>query len=177
MNLKLELVKLPDEDLLLGCGLLGSLLSSRLLGSGLLSCGVLGSLGLLGSGLLLGSLLCGGLLSSLGLLLGLGGNGELEATSALLAGSTTSNNLLGSDHLLQRDPDVDLSLGGVSDLVVGHDVLEDSLAGRTVPLLQGLDGGGDHAGEGWVGGGDLGLGGLLDLRGSNLLCDISHGEL
>merc|ERR1740128_80666 len=132
---------------------------------------------ILEASLLLGGLLSGGLLGSLGLLLCLRGNGELEATSPLLAGSTTSNNLLGSDHLLQRDPDVDLSLGGVSDLVVGHDVLEDSLAGRTVPLLQGLDGGGDHAGEGRVGGRDLGLGGLLDLRGSNFLCDISHGEL
>merc|ERR1712127_389616 len=189
MNMKDDRMKILEASLLLsrllGGGLLGSwllgggLLCGGLLGSRLLCCNLLGSrlLGCLLSGRFLGSLLCGGLLSSLGLLLGLGSNRELEATSALLAGSTSSHNLLGSDHLLQRDPDVDLSLGGISDLVVGHDVLEDSLAGRTVPLLQGLDGGGDHAGEGWVGGGDLGLGGLLDLRGSNFLCDISHGEL
>merc|ERR1712127_1170809 len=184
MNMKDDRMKILEASLLLSRLLGGRLLGGGLLGSWLLGGGLLCG-GLLGSRLLcchlsgrfLGSLLCGGLLGSLGLLLGLGSNRELEATSALLAGSTSSHNLLGSDHLLQRDPDVDLSLGGVSDLVVGHDVLEDSLAGRTVPLLQGLDGGGDHAGEGRVGGRDLGLGGLLDLRGSNFLCDISHGEL
>merc|ERR1719305_2173928 len=135
---------------LLGGGFLGGLLCSGLLGS-LLSSGLLGLLG-------------GGLLG-LGLLLGLGGDGKLEASSSLLSGGTASNNLLGGDHLLECEPNADLSLGGIGDLVVGHDVLKDGLAGGTVPLLQGLDSGGDHVGEGRVGGGDLGLGGLLDLRG------------
>merc|ERR1711934_842866 len=174
---------------LLGGGLLGSgLLGGGLLGSGLLSCGLLG--GLLGSRLLGGLLsgrLLGGLLSSgllgllgggllgLGLLLGLGGDGKLEASSSLLSGGTASNNLLGGDHLLECEPDADLSLGGIGDLVVGHDVLKDGLAGGTVPFLQGLDGGGDHGGEGRVGGGDLGLGGLLDLRGGGSRHDVCVG--
>merc|ERR1712037_486954 len=146
-----------EHLLLLGGGLLGGrLLSSWLLGSGLLS------------------LLSGGLLG-LGLLLGLWGDGKLEASSSLLAGGTASNDLLGGDHLLECEPDADLSLGGIGDLVIGHDVLEDGLAGGTVPLLQGLDGGGDHVGEGRVGGGDLGLGGLLDLRGGGSRHDVCIG--
>merc|ERR1712012_1114025 len=52
-------------------------------------------------------------------------------------------------------------LGGVH-LVVGHDVLEDGLAGGSLLVLQPLDGSGDHAGVGGVG---SGLGGLLGLGG------------
>merc|ERR1740128_1542161 len=105
MNMKDDRMKILEASLLLSGLLGGGLLSGRLLGGGLLGSRLLCCLL---SGRFLGSLLCGGLLGSLGLLLCLRGNGELEATSALLAGSTTSNNLLGSDHLLQRDPDVDL---------------------------------------------------------------------
>merc|ERR1740128_1323326 len=118
-----------EHLLLLGGGLLGSgLLGSGLLGGGLLSgrllsSGLLG--GLLGSGLLdgllccrlLGGLLCSGLLG-LRLLLGLGGDGKLETSSSLLSGGTASNDLLGGDHLLECEPDADLSLGGIGDLVV-----------------------------------------------------------
>merc|ERR1712061_248574 len=128
------------EDLLLrdllGGGLLGCGLGS-LLGSGLLSCG-LGSL--LGSGLL-SSVLLGSL--GLGLLLG-----KLEGsrgTSALdlLQGSS-------SDALLQGQTKAHSGFLLVSDLVVGDDVLQDGLAGRTRALLQGLDSSGNHDGEGRV---------------------------
>ena len=74
--------------------------------------------------------------------------------------------LLGNS-MFEGHADLDGSLGGFN-LVVGTDVLEDGLSARAVPLLEGLDGGGDHGGEGRVGGGGLGLGsGLLGLGGSS----------
>merc|ERR1712012_764904 len=138
MNMRGKISK--DDLLLLG----GGLLCCGLLGSGLLCLG-----GPLGSRLLSG-LLCLGLLGGLWLLLGLGGSGQLEASSSLLAGSATSDDLLGSNHLLEGEPHSDLGLGGISDLVVGDDVLQDSLTAGSVPLLEGLDGSGDHAGVGRV---------------------------
>merc|ERR550534_3456078 len=99
---------------------------------------------LLGGGLL-GGLLCCLLRSWLLGLLGLGLlgcrllGGQLEASCSLLA-----------------------SGGGGVHLVVGHDVLEDGLAGGSLLVLQPLDGSGDHAGVGGVG---SGLGGLLGLGG------------
>merc|ERR1719400_1164523 len=110
-----------------------------LLGGGLLGwlLGRLLGCGLLG-GLRLGSLGFLGLLG-LGLLsLGLLG-GQLEASCSLLA-----------------------SGGGSHNLVVGNDVLEDGLAGRSLLVLQALDGSSDHAGIGGVGGR---LGSLLGLGG------------
>merc|ERR1712165_400076 len=138
---------------LLGCRLLGGLLGSWLL------CGLLGLGSLLGSGLL-GSL---GLLGLLGLgLLGLGLlGGQLEASSSLLASSGSGNNLLGSDHLPEGELDTDGSLVSLN-LVVGNDVLEDGLAGGSLLVLEGLDGGNNHVGVGRVSGR---LGGLLGLGG------------
>merc|ERR1719385_59227 len=133
---------LCEDLLLLGCGLLGWLLR-RLLG-----CRLLGSLWLLG-------LLCLGLLGLW--LLG----GQLEASCSLLASGGGGHDLLGGDHLPQGELDAHAGLGGVH-LVVGHDVLEDSLAGGSLLVLQPLDGSGDHAGVGGVG---SGLGGLLGLGG------------
>merc|ERR1712127_743264 len=156
--------------LLLGGRLLGSrLLSSGLLGSGLLGSRLLGSGllgGLLGSGLLgdlLGSgLLCLGLLSS-GLL------GDLLLSklvrSSSLAGSLGLLEVTSSNCPLEGHADVDSGLGGIN-LVVGADVLEDGLAGGASPVLQGCDGGSNHDRVLGVGSRDLGLGGLLDLRGS-----------
>merc|ERR1719178_294935 len=144
---------LCEDLLLLGGGLLGRLL--RLLGGGLLGGLWLGSLGLLG---LLG---CG--LLGLGLL-----GGQLEASCSLLASGGSSHNLLGGDHLPQSELDAHASLGGV-DLVVGNDVLEDGLAGGSLLVLQALDGSGDHAGIGGVGGR---LGSLLGLGG---FCSGRHG--
>merc|ERR1711992_486908 len=117
---------------LLGSGLLGSwLLGSWLLCGGLLGCLLGLSSGLLGLGGLLGGLL--GLLGSR-LLLGLNGLGglwllsELEGSSSLLASSSSSDDSLGGDQLLQGEPDTSSSLGSVN-LVVGTDVLQDGLAG------------------------------------------------
>merc|ERR1711936_668258 len=161
---------LAEDLLLLGGGLLGGLLCR------LLRCWLLGSLGLGG---LLGGLLCRllrcWLLGSLGLggllgggLLGLGLlgcgllGGQLEASCSLLASGGGGHDLLGGDHLPQGELDAHAGLGGVH-LVVGHDVLEDGLAGGSLLVLQPLDGSGDHAGVGGVGsgfGGLLGLGGL-----------------
>merc|ERR1719374_130196 len=123
----------------------GSLLCGGLLGGGLLGLG-----GLLGSRLLSG-LLCLGLFGSLWLLLGLGSSRQLEASSSLLSCSTSSDDLLGSNHLLEGEPHSDLGLGSISDLVVGDDVLEDSLTAGAVPLLKGLDGSSDHVGIGRMG--------------------------
>ena len=136
---------------LLGClGLLGSGLLSGLLGSRLLG-------GLLGSGLL--GLLGGGLLLGGSLLLGLLNLDQLELASSLAG---LLGHLQGSllDASLQGHAEVLSGLGGVH-LVVGADVLEDSLAGGASPVLQRGDGGGDHDGVLGVGGGGLGLGGLL----------------
>merc|ERR1719350_2295828 len=132
---------LCEDLLLLGGGLLGWLLR-------LLSCGLLGSLGLF-------CLLCCGLLS-LGLL-----GGQLEASCSLLASGGGSHNLLGGNHLPQGELDAHASLSGVH-LVVGNDVLEDGLAGGSLLILQALDGSSDHAGIGGVGGR---LGSLLGLGG------------
>merc|ERR1711890_151501 len=128
--------------LLLG-RLLGSLLSSRLLGllgSRFLSC--LWLLGFLSSGLLglLGlRLLCLGLLS-----------GQLVAASSLPASSSSSHDSLGGDHLPQGELDTDSSLGSVH-LVVGNDSLQDGLAGGALLVSQLLDGSLDHGGIGRVG--------------------------
>merc|ERR1712073_167077 len=126
---------LAEDLLLLGGGLLGGLLC-RLLGGGLL--GLLGS-GLLGGLRLLGSRLLGllglGLLSC-GLL-----SGQLEASCSLLASGGGGHDLLGGDHLPQGELDAHAGLGGVH-LVVGHDVLEDGLAGGCLLGLGGLGSGG-----------------------------------
>merc|ERR550539_1465213 len=166
------------KDILLLCCLLGSRLLGSLLGSGLLSSGLLGSLRLgsllsLGLGSLLGSGLLGslGLLSLLGLgllgsglslgllsLLGLGllGSGllggQLEGASSLLASSSSRHRLLGSNQLPQGKLHTDGGLVGVGHLVVGDDVLEDGLAGGSLLVLEGLDGGHDHVGVRGVGG-------------------------
>merc|ERR1740116_805727 len=123
-----------------------------LLGGGLLCCWLLSLLGsrLLG-GLRLGSLGLLGLLGSRLLSLGLLG-GQLEASCSLLASGGGSHNGLGGVHL-----------------VVGNDVLEDGLAGGSLLVLQALDGSGDHAGIGGVGGR---LGSLLGLGG---FCSSRHG--
>merc|ERR1712129_202026 len=153
------------ERHLLLCCLLGSRLLGSLLGSRLLSSGLLGSLGL-GSllSLRLGSLLGSRLLSLLGL--GLLGSrlldGQLEGTSSLLASSSSSHHLLGSNQLPQGKLDTDGGLVGIGHLVVGDDVLEDGLAGGSLLVLEGLDGGHNHVGVRGVGGR---LGGLLHLGG------------
>merc|ERR1712110_720203 len=175
--------------LFLGSSLLGGLLSSRLLchrllcrrllSSRLLSGGLLGSLlcsgflssGLLGSRLLggfLGWLLCSGLLGLR--LLGCGlFSGKLEGAGTLLAGSSGGHQTLGGNQLLQREPDSHGSLGRVN-LVVGHHVLEDGLAGASLLVTERLDGGLDHGGVGRVGGGHLGLGGFLGGCGRHVVC-------
>merc|ERR1711894_700977 len=130
-------------------GLLGSrLLGSRLLG-GLLSSRLLG-LGLLGLRLL-----------SLGLL-----SRQFEGASSLLASSSGKHQLLGSEHLLESQTDTDGGLSSV-DLVVGHDVLEDGLAGGTLLVCQLLDGSCDHGSVRRVGSSYLGLGSLLGLGSSS----------
>merc|ERR1712204_124304 len=142
----------------------------------LLSSWFLGSLGLgsllsLGLGSLLGSGLLGSrLLSLLGL--GLLGSrllgGQLEGASSLLASSSSSHHLLGSNQLPQGKLDTDGGLVGIGHLVVGDDVLEDGLAGGTLLVLEGLDGGHNHVDVRGVGGrlgGLLHLGGLSDLGG------------
>merc|ERR1719153_1539544 len=167
-----EMRLLCEDLLLLGGRLLGWLL--RLLGGGLLGSLWLGGLlcrllSLLGSrllgGLRLGSL---GLLGLLGLgLLSLGLlGGQLEASCSLLASGSSSHNLLGGNHLPQGELDANASLSRIH-LVVGNDVLQDGLAGGSLLVLQPLDGSGDHAGIGRVGGrlgGLLGLGGLGSSR-------------
>merc|ERR1712079_484317 len=158
--------------LLLGCCLLSSFLGSRLLGS-LLSCRLLGSflgcrllcrllwllhfLWLLGLGLL--GLLCLGLLGW-----------KLEGSGTFLASSSGSNNFLGSNHLLKSNTNG--SLGGIN-FVVGHNVLEDSLAGRALLVTKTLDGSCDHGGICWVGSRGLGLGSLLGFWSSS----VSHVEI
>merc|ERR1719278_1774267 len=146
---------LCEDLLLLGGGLLGRLL--RLLGG--LRLGSLGLLGLLGLGLL-----------SLGLL-----GGQLEASCSLLASGGSSLNLLGGDHLPQSELDAHASLSGVH-LVVGNDVLEDGLAGGSLLVLQPLDGSGDHAGIGGVGGRLGSLLGLGGLGGSRHGFDVRAGS-
>merc|ERR1712137_568303 len=115
--------------------------------------------------LLLGGGLLGGLLCRLlgGGLLGLLGSGLLGGLRLLGSGllGLLGLGLLGCDHLPQGELDTHAGLGGVH-LVVGHDVLEDGLAGGSLLVLQPLDGSGDHAGVGGVG---SGLGRLLGLGG------------
>merc|ERR1719251_466854 len=150
--------------------------SSLLLGSSLFS----GGLGLLNWSLF-DDLLLGGSLWFLGLgsLLGLGGlrlgllGGELEGSSALLSGGSSSDNRLGVDQLLESDPHTAGGLGSVH-LVVGADVLQDGLAGGTLLVSESLDGSLDHAGVGGVGGGGLGLG--SSLLGSRSSGGGSHDE-
>merc|ERR1719273_563325 len=185
---------------LLGSRLLGSLLGSGLLSSGLLGSLRLGSLLSLGLGSLLGSRLLGsllgsrllssGLLGSLRLgsllslrllsLLGLGllGSGllggQFEGASSLLASSSSRHHLLGSNQLPQGKLHTDGGLVGIGHLVVGDDVLEDGLAGGSLLVFEGLDGGHDHVGVRGVGGrlgSLLHLGGLGDLGG----CLFGHG--
>merc|ERR1712121_68891 len=135
---------------------LGSLLSSWLLG--LLGSWFLSSLSLLSSRILR--------LLSLGLL-----SWELEGSSSLLASSSSRHQLLGSEHLLERQTDTNSSLGSVH-LVVGHDVLEDGLAGGTLLVCQSLDGSFNHSSVRRVGSSYLRLRSLLGLRSSS----FSHGE-
>merc|ERR1712088_324225 len=109
--------------------------------------------------LLLGGSLLGGLLGSrlLGGLLGLG-----SLLGSGLLGSLGLLGLLGSHHLPEGELDTDGSLVSLN-LVVGNDVLEDGLAGGSLLVLEGLDGGNNHVGVGRVGsrlGGLLGLGGF-----------------
>merc|ERR1712012_1368296 len=165
---------LKDENLLLPGG---SLLGSRLLSSGLLGSWLFGSSWLLGSLGFLGSwLLSSRLLSLLGSRLLLGGlwllgsrllGGQLEGSSSLLTSSSGSNNSLGLNHLLESNPDSGLGLGSIN-LVVGADVLEDGLSGGSSPVLESLDGSLDQGSIGRVGSGCLGLGrSLLGLGSSS----------
>merc|ERR1712045_88417 len=157
---------------LLGCWLLGRwllgcwLLGGRLLGlSGGLLCGLLGLGGLLHWLL--------GLLSSR-LLLGLDGLGslwflsELEGSSSLLTSSSSSDDSLGGDQLLQGEPNTSSSLGSVH-LVVGTDVLQDGLTGGALLVSEGLDGGLDHGGVGGGGSGSLGFGSSSSSHGDVVL--------
>merc|ERR1711909_178498 len=127
-------------------GLGSRLLSSRLLCSrllsllGLLGSWLLSSLGLFSSRLL--GLLSRGFLGLSLLSLGLLGR-QLEGPSSLLASSSGRHQLLSGEHLLESQTDTDCSLGSV-DLVVGHDVLEDGLAGGTLLVCQLLDSGCDR---------------------------------
>merc|ERR1719150_1571215 len=139
---------LSRSSLLLGGGSLSlsrSLLGHLLLGSGL---------GLLGLGL-------GWLLGSLGLL-----GGQLEGSSSLLSSSSGSHDRLGVDQLLESDPH---TAGGLSSvhLVVGADVLQDGLSGRSLLVPESLDGCLDHVGVGRMGSRGLGLGGDLLGLGSS----------
>merc|ERR1719251_350020 len=109
--------------------------SSLLLGSSLFS----GGLGLLNWSLF-DDLLLGGSLWFLGLgglRLGLLG-GELEGSSALLSGGSSSDNRLGFDQLLESNPHTTGGLGSVH-LVVGADVLQDGLTGGTLLVSESLD--------------------------------------
>merc|ERR1719348_948125 len=130
---------------LLGCGLLCYLLGCRLLCSlGLLGSGFLCNLllydllGLLLDNFLGSGFLCNLLLYDLlGLLLdnflGLGFLCLLNFLDLLnlgkLEGSLDWDKFLGSQHLPDSKLDTDLSLGSISDLVVGNNVLEDGLPG------------------------------------------------
>merc|ERR1712080_815492 len=155
-----------SRDLLLfGSSLLGGLLGSLLSGlfsSRLLSCfpcwllssGLLGSLrflGFLGLGLL-------GLLDLLWL-----GNLDNPVLASSLARRSDSLESPLSHSPLEDQAHLDSSLGSIN-LVVGADVLEDGLAGRSSALLQGTDGSGDHDGVLGVG---RRLANLLDLRSSS----------
>merc|ERR1712144_95782 len=131
-------------------------------------------LGSLLSGLL-GSLL-GGLLSFLGSrllslfdLLGLLNLSCLELSSSLASGLSLDNGS-GGESLPEGKLEGSSSLGGIN-LVVGHNILEDGLAGRTSPLLEGLDGGEDHGLEWRMGSGLGDLLGLDDLLGGS---SVSH---
>merc|ERR1712173_221217 len=144
----------------LGCGLLGGLLGSRLLGS-LLSSRLLDGLlclGFLDSGLLDDLLRLGFLDNSL--------LGQLVRSSSLASGLSHLQTA-SSNSPLQSHTQVNSSLGSIN-LVVGTDVLEDGLARRASPVLQGRDGCGDHLSILGVSSRCLGLGGLLHLnRGSS----------
>merc|ERR1719509_396006 len=109
---------------LLGSGFLGSFLGCGFLGSllGLLGCGLLDLLDLFG---LLG-LLSLGLLDLLGLL-GFLNLANLEFTSSLASGLSLDNGS-GSKSLPEGKLQWSSSLGSIN-LVVGHDILEDGLAG------------------------------------------------
>jgi len=126
------------------------LLGGGLLGSGLLGLGGLSLLLLLGGSLLLGCGLLGGSLLFSG--------SQLEGARSTLTLGLDEGLLLnhGLDGLLDEGGKLD----GVN-LVFGSDVLLDGGEGRAVPLLQGLDGGLNHGGGGWVSRGSLGL--LLSL--------------
>lgn len=161
---------------LLLCGsawLLGVLLacgSAWLLSGGLLGCGLLtgGPAWLLGGG---GLLATGGPSALLG---GSGGGGGLGLGQLERSSGASSLDLLQGalgDALPQGQLEADAS-GGLSYLVVGEDVLEDSLTGGAVALLQGVEGGGDHdavLGVGGLGGRLLGLlGGSFGSHGSEM---------
>merc|ERR1719187_262796 len=146
----------------------GSLLSSWLLGSllGRLLCGLLcwflcsllcWFLSLLSCGLL-GSLLSLWLLCLLDLLWLLDLD-NLEAASSLSSGLSSLECSLG-DSTLEGKTDLSGSLGSIH-LVVGHNVLEDGLAGGASAGLEGCDGSSNHHRVFGVGGRGLGLGGLL----------------
>merc|ERR1719360_280502 len=166
---------------LLGGGLLGSrllscgLLGGRFLGSGLLSSRLLRSLlgggllsGLLGSrllsGLLDGGLLCLRLLG-LGLLDLLSLISELVAASSLARGLSHLQHTSG-DFTLQGHTQMDGGLSGIN-LVVGTDVLQDSLTAAASSVLKSLKGSGYHNRVFGVGSRCLGLGGLNDLLGGS----------
>ena len=136
-----------------------SFLGSSFLGSWFLS--------LLGGASLLGSLLrdLGGPLLGLGLLqLG----GQSEGASSLPSRSSGGHNLVGSNQPSERLPHQDGSLGRVN-LVVGQDVFEDGLAGRTLPVSQAPDGVDDHGGVRWMVSRFLGFAGFLRLRDSSTM--------
>merc|ERR1719360_96975 len=155
---------------LLGSRLLGSRLLSSLLGGGLLS-GLLGSRllsGLLGGGLLSG-LLDGGLLSLR--LLGLGLLDLLSLISELVAASSLARGLshlqhTSGDFTLQGHTQMDGGLSSIN-LVVGTDVLQDSLTAAASSVLKSLKGSGYHNRVFGVGSRCLGLGGLNDLLGGS----------
>merc|ERR1712045_1037663 len=112
-------------------------------------------------------LLCLDGFGSLGLL------SQFEGASSLLASSSSSDDSLGGDQLLQGEPDTSGSLGSVH-LVVGTDVLQDGLTGGALLVSEGLDGSLDHGGVGGVGSGGLGLGGDLLGFGSS---SSSHDDV
>merc|ERR1712168_1009710 len=145
--------------------LLGSLLCSRFLSSFLGSWFLCSLLNCLLSSLLCWLLslwlLCLWFLVSLLL-----SRGKFEGASSFLTISSSSYNLLVSNHLFKSKTDTTSSLGSIN-LVVGNNILENSLAGGTLLVTKTLDGSSNHGGIGRVGSRSLGLGGLLDLRGSS----------
>merc|ERR1711876_84761 len=161
--------------LLLWCSLLCWLFGCRLLGGGLFSSRLLGSLlcgGLFGSFLYwLLSLLCCGFLGLLGsgllnllylrLLLLLCLLSDLEATSSLASGLSHLQFAI-CNSTLQSHTKMLGSLSSIN-LVVSTDVLQDSLTGGSGSVLEGRDGGSDHFRVLWV------VGGCLCLLGSGLL--------